>query len=414
MKRINFDLVIMGATGFTGKLVVEYILKNYGLHNKNFSWAIASRNPIKLKSLKDSLEKIHPESLNIPEIVADCHDQKSLDKMTSQCRIIISTVGPYLKYGHLLVKSCAENGTHYCDLTGEVPFIKESIDQFDKIAKENNCKIIHSCGFDSVPSDLGVLLLQDEAKKRFNLPCERIKLYVHGMGGGFSGGTIASGIHVYQYVKNKPHLKKALRDPYSLVPDKVQNIKVSSPSLRSVKWDSEVGRWICPFVMAGINTKIVRRSNGMMDNAYGNNFLYNEVYSFSKGLTGFLKAFSMTFSLAVTIFFMKYNFSLKLLQKFFFPDPGQGPSREKRESGFFRLRLVGYTKNDQMLSLFVEGDSDPGYSATAKMIAESALSIILNEQDIPKAYGILTPASGIGETLEKRLKDKGIRFLAEN
>jgi len=165
--------------------------------------------------------------------------------------------------------------------------------------------------------------------------------------------------------------------------------------------------------MAGVNTKIVRRSNGIMDNYYGDDFQYNEVYSFAKGINGYLKAFIMTLSLATTIFFMKYNFSLNMLKKFFFPSPGQGPSKEERENGFFKVRLIGYTKNNQKLSLFISGDSDPGYSATAKMITESALSILLNEQHIPLASGVLTPASGIGEIIEKRLKDKGILFSLE-
>ena len=413
MKNRQYDLIVMGATGFTGKLVVEYLLKTYGINNPEFSWAIAARDNEKLNSLKESLVDIDNKSIEIPVILADSHDKKSLDNMTSICRIVISTVGPYLKYGHLLIQSCAKNGTHYCDLTGEVPFIKESIDQVDQIAKQNNCRIIHSCGFDSVPSDIGVLLLQKEAIKRFGEACNKITLYVHGMGGGFSGGTIDSGVHVHKYVKDKPHLQKVLQDPFSLVPDHGKNKTLNSPSLRSVKWDSNVERWICPFVMAGINTKIVRRSNGIMNNDYGDDFQYNEVYSFTKGLFGFLKALSMTLSLAVTIFFMKYKFSLNILKKFFFPSPGQGPSKKERDNGFFKLRLVGYTKKHKKISLFISGDSDPGYSATAKMITESALSIILDEKYLPETAGVLTPASGIGEIIEKRLKLNGIVFTPE-
>ena len=413
MNNRKFDIIIMGATGFTGKLVVEYLLNNYGVENKQFSWAIAGRSTKKLQKLKNSLSDIHTSSLAIPEIIADSLDKDSLDKMTSNCRVIISTVGPYLKYGHLLLQSCAMNGTHYCDLTGEVPFIKESIDQFNQLAKKNNCRIIHSCGFDSVPSDIGVFLLQEEAKRRFGQICSKVSYYVHGMGGGFSGGTIDSGINVYQYVADKPDLQKALRDPYSLAPDHAKTKTLNSTSLRTVKWDRNVNRWICPFVMAGINTKIVRRSNGLMDNDYGDDFQYNEVYSYQRGIIGYLKAFFMTISLGLTIFFMKYKFSLNILKKYFFPSPGKGPSYEKRKNGFFKIRLVGYTDKNKQLSMVINGDSDPGYSATAKMITESALSIILNEQDIPTNAGVLTPATGIGMILAERLKNNGITFNLE-
>ncbi len=413
MNNRKFDIVVMGATGFTGKLVVEYLLDNYGVENEQFSWAIAGRSTKKLQKLKNSLSDIHTSSLAIPEIIADSLDKDSLDKMASNCRVIISTVGPYLKYGHLLLQSCVENGTHYCDLTGEVPFIKQSIDQFNQLAKKNNCRIIHSCGFDSVPSDIGVFLLQEEAKRRFGQICSKVSYYVHGMGGGFSGGTIDSGINVYQYVVDKPDLQKAIRDPYSLVPDHAKTKTLNSTSLRTVKWDRNVNRWICPFVMAGINTKIVRRSNGLMDNDYGDDFQYNEIYSFQRGIIGYLKALFMTISLGLTIFFMKYKFSLNILKKYFFPSPGEGPSYEERKNGFFKIHLVGYTDKNKQLSMFINGDSDPGYSATAKMITESALSIILNKQHIPTNAGVLTPATGIGKILAERLKNNGITFNLE-
>ena len=413
MNNRKFDIVVMGATGFTGKLVVEYLLDNYGVENEQFSWAIAGRSSKKLQKLKNSLSDKYTSSLEIPEIIADSLDKNSLDKMASNCGVIISTVGPYLKYGHLLLQSCAEHGTHYCDLTGEVPFIKESIDQFNQLAKKNNCRIIHSCGFDSVPSDIGVFLLQEDAKRRFGQICSKVSYYVHGMGGGFSGGTIDSGINVYQYVVDKPDLQKAIRDPYSLVPDHAKTKTLNSTSLRTVKWDRNVNRWICPFVMAGINTKIVRRSNGLMDNDYGDDFQYNEVYSFQRGIIGYLKALFMTISLGLTIFFMKYKFSLNILKKYVFPSPGEGPSYDERKNGFFKIRLVGYTDKNKQLSMVINGDSDPGYSATAKMITESALSIILNEQNIPTNAGVLTPATGIGKILAERLKNNGITFTLE-
>ena len=412
MKNRQYDLVIMGATGFTGKLVVKYLLEAYGMNHPKFSWAIAARNPEKLIKLKKSLLDIDSKSMDIPEILADSYDQKSLDKMTSICRIVISTVGPYLRHGHLLVESCAKNGTHYCDLTGEVPFIKESIDQFDQIAKKNNCRIIHSCGFDSVPSDIGVLLLQREAIKQFGIPCSKIKYYVYGMGGGFSGGTIDSGIHVSEYVKDKPHLQRALRDPFSLVPNFINNKTINSPSLRSVKWDKKMNLWTCPFIMSGINTRVVRRSNALTGYSYGKDFKYSEVYSFNKGLLGFMKSISMLIGMASLKVAISFRLSLWLLRKLFLPAPGQGPSKENRESGYFKVLLVGFL-DEKKLNCIVTGNRDPGYAGTAKMLSESALSLLLEKESIPDTSGVLTPASGIGNVIVARLNDKGIVFKIE-
>ncbi len=414
MDNRQYDLIVMGATGFTGKLVVEYLIQHYGIKPNEFSWAIAGRNSEKLKQVKQSLENIDPKSMTIPEIVADSHDQKSLDDMTSKCMVIITTVGPYLKYGHLLVESCAKNGTHYCDLTGEVPFIKESIDQFDTIAKQNHCRIIHSCGFDSVPSDIGVLLLQQEAMKKYGKPCDEIRLYVRAMRGGFSGGTVESMFNIYDYVSDKPHLQKALKNPYSLAPDTVDTPPPAIPSLKTIKWDNEIMRWVCPFAMAGINTKVVRRSNGIMNHYYGNTFQYSEVYSFKKGPMGLCKAVSMTCGLAVVKIAMRFKLLLYVLRKFFLPSPGQGPSKSVRENGFFKLQLVGLTDKVEKINLTVSGDSDAGYSATAKMITESALSLLLEEKHLPNTQGVLTTASGIGQIIVKRLERKGIHYNLEH
>ena len=204
MKDIKHDLVVMGATGFTGKLVVEYLIKNYGVRNQHFSWAIAGRSLSKLEKLKDSLKKLDSLSLDIPTIQVDSLDSKSLDTMTSSCRLVITTVGPYMKFGIQLVESCVKNSTHYCDLTGEVPFIRQSIDLFHSKAKENSCKIIHSCGFDSIPSDIGVLLLQQTSIKRNQKPCNKVNLYVKSIKGGLSGGTVASMISISQHKPGDP------------------------------------------------------------------------------------------------------------------------------------------------------------------------------------------------------------------
>ena len=409
-KNIKNDLIVFGATGFTGKLVVEYLIKNYGLENQKFTWAIAGRDKAKLEELKQSFILIDPLFAKIDSFVADSFNSKSLDILTSSCSIIISTVGPYIKYGLPLVESCVKNHTNYCDLTGEVPFIRESIDLFHEKAKKNKCRIIHSCGFDSIPSDLGVLLLQKNSLERFNKVCDDINLYVRSIKGGLSGGTISSMMSITKYIKAHPEKRRILSSPFSLNPiDRIKN-NAQQPVLKSIRWDSAFKKWTCPFLMSGINTRVVRRTNAVAKFSYGENFKYNEVSSFNRGLEGFLKAFTMLFTLVFLQFSLRSNLLLWILKKIVFPKPGEGPSKPKMENGFFKLKIIGFIKQMQKNSVTVIGDSDPGYSATAKMLTESAISILLNENKTPKKYGVLTPASGIGLVLIERLKGKGISF----
>ena len=410
MKNIEYDLVIMGATGFTGKLVVEYLIKNYGVENEEFTWAIAGRDKNKLERVRSSFKDLDSNSNNIPTLVVDSHDPILLDKMTSISRLVISTVGPYLKFGEALVESCVKNSTHYCDLTGEVPFIRESIDSFDLKAKKNNCRIIHSCGFDSIPSDIGVLLLQMDSLKRFNKPCDEVNLYVRSVRGGLSGGTIASMINISNYMRSNPEDQNLLKSPFSLNPrDSVKN-NARQPNLKSVKWNDHIQRWVCPFIMSGINTRIVRRTNAITDHQYGIDFRYSEESSFKKGMTGFFRAMVMFIGLVIIQISLNVRPLLWCLRKFSLPSPGEGPSKETRDNGFFKLDIIGSMDDIKKISLTVTGDSDPGYSATAKMITESALSVLLDQDRIPKVHGVLTPASGIGVVLAERLKDKGINF----
>jgi len=410
MKNIEYDLVIMGATGFTGKLVVEYLIENYGVENEEFTWAIAGRDINKLERLRSSFKYIDSNSNKIPRLVVDSHDTNSLDKMTSISRLVISTVGPYLKFGEALVESCVKNGTHYCDLTGEVPFIRKSIDAFDIKAKKNNCRIVHSCGFDSVPSDIGVLLLQMDSLKRFDKPCDEVKLYVRSIRGGLSGGTIDSMISIFKYMGSNPGHRKLLKSPFSLNPRESLKNNTWQPILKSVKWDDDIQRWLCPFIMAGFNSRIVMRTNAITDYRYGIDFKYSEVSSYKKGLSGFLKAVVMFIGLVLIQISLKVRPLLWFLRKFFLPSPGEGPSKEIRDNGFFKLDIIGSMDNIKKIRFTVTGEGDPGYSATAKMITESALSILLNQDRIPKVSGVLTPAAGIGVVLAERLNDKGFNF----
>lgn len=402
-----YDIIVFGATGFTGKLVVEYLIEHYGVNNELFTWAIAGRNEDKIKKVIETLAAKNDQIKKIKFFIADSFDEESLGHLSKSAKLIISTVGPYIKYGKNLVSHCAHNGTHYCDLTGEVPFIRESIDAYDKVAKKNECRIIHSCGFDSIPSDLGVLFLQSEAKKKYDRFCSHIKYYVRATKGGFSGGTIASMIAISNYIKSKPNLSGLLGNPYALNSDNYESPSVSS--LRSVEWDQDVGLWTAPFIMSGINTRVVRRSNELLGFKYGKEFIYTEVTSFQKGIMGYLKSYSMLIFLGLTKFLMSFKPTFWLLKNFYLPSPGEGPNREKRDNGFFKILLNGYVDGNH-ISCTVTGDKDPGYSGTAIMLTESALSIILNNEEIPKKFGVLTPASAIGKILIKRLKTKGIIF----
>lgn len=412
-KKIKYDLVVYGATGFTGRLVVDYIIREYGIINKEFTWAIAGRNKDTLTNLRNSYKVSDSKSKDIPIIIADSYNSKSLDQMTSICNIVITTAGPYLKYGLPLVESCVKNNTHYCDLTGEVPFIRESIDLYDSLAKKNKCKIIHSCGFDSIPSDIGVLLLQLESIEKDSKPCDLVQLY-SSMKGGFSGGTIESMIQISAYINSNPHLRPILNSPYSLNPKEKLLNNTHQKNLKKVKWNEDVQCWTSPFIMSGVNTRIVRRTNALLNSQYGDNFKYSEVSSFRKGLKGFLKAWILLMGLAIIQLSLSFAPLLFILKTFYFPKPGQGPSKEIQEKGFFKMKIIGTMDNHKEHRVTVLGDSDPGYSATAKMITESALSVLLNKDKIPNNFGILTPASAIGIILADRLSDKGIKFSIDD
>jgi saccharopine dehydrogenase (NAD+, L-glutamate forming) len=254
---------------------------------------------------------------------------------------------------------------------------------------------------------LGVLLIQKEALEKYKIPCEEIKYYVRATRGGLSGGTIASMIAISAYIKSNPSLSSLLGNPYALNSTSFNGPRVSS--LRSIKWDDEVKLWLAPFVMSGINTRIVRRSNEMLKFEYGKEFLYSEVTSFSKGFKGYIKSLYMLIGLGLAKVLMSYRPTFLFLRKCILPAAGEGPSKNERENGFFKILLIGKARENK-ISCSVIGDRDPGYSGTAKMLTEAALSIILDQKKIPQNYGVLTPASGIGMTLINRLESKGVVF----
>lgn len=402
----EFDLIVWGATGFTGKLVAEYLLDVYGV-NRGLRWAIAARSDSKLQSLRDALG---PKASALPLLTAESHDRDSLDAMANRTRCVISTVGPYALYGSKLVGACVAAGTHYCDLAGEVQWMRSMIDRYESAAKESGARIVHACGFDSIPSDLGVLFLQDTARERFGKPCSQIRMRVKAMRGGASGGTIASMMNAMAEGKADREVARIIVSPYSLNPKNEQH----GPDRRDQTgplYDEDLDAWTAPFVMAGINTKIVRRSNALMDFDYGRDFRYEEAMLTGSGLTGRLKALQLTAGLGAIMLVGSVDWLRSMLAKRMLPKPGEGPSQEERENGFFNIVFAGRVNGNRIFAR-VTGDRDPGYGSTSKMIGESGVCLALDELDT--GGGFWTPASAMGKQLIDRLQaNAGLKFSIE-
>ena len=395
----QFDIIIWGATSFTGKLVVEYLFKKFA--STKIKWAIAGRNKEKLENVRSKVA-----DKNIPIFIADSFDKKSLSVIVKKSKVICSTVGPYSLYGSLLVELCVKHSTNYCDITGEAHWIRTIIDKFHEDAKKKKIKIVNSCGFDSIPSDMGVYFIQNEIKKAYKSYAKSIKMRVAGIRGGISGGTYGSMNNLLKEAYADKSVFKVLNNPYGLNPkDKMEGL--DKKDLRKIIFDNESKSWIYPFIMAGINTKIVRRSNALSNFQYGKEFTYEEATMAGKGISGFWKAILALFPLAMIG--INPNSFLKKIVNSFMPKPGEGPGIEKRKNGFYNLRF--YITIDEKRKAFAKviGDSDPGYGSTSKMLAESALSLAFD--NLPGNYGVITPSFAMGDKLLNRLKENaGLSF----
>lgn len=395
----QFDIIIWGASSFTGQLVTEYIFNKYG--SSKIKWAIAGRN-------LDKLEKVRSQVAdeNIPIFIADSFDEDSLSKFVKKANVVCSTVGPYSLYGTKLVKLCVENSINYCDITGEAQWIRTLIDNFHDEAKSKKIKIVNSCGFDSIPSDMGVYFIQNKIKKTCKNYAKSIKMRVAGIRGGISGGTYASINNLLEEAYADKSVFKILNNPYGLNPkDKMEGM--DKKDLRKIIFDKESNSWIYPFIMAGINTKIVRRSNALSNFQYGKDFRYEEAMMSGRGISGFWKAILAIFPLAMVG--LNPNSFLKKILNLYMPKPGEGPRIDKRKNGFYNLRF--YITIDEKRKAFAKviGDSDPGYGSTSKMLAESALCLAFDK--LPEKYGVLTPSLAMGDSLLKRLQNNaGIDF----
>ncbi len=405
------DIVLWGATGFTGSLVAEYLVRRAAAEPVRL--ALGGRDLAKLEVLRDRLVGIDPAAAELPLIVADSHDRASLDAMVRDTAVVCSTVGPYALHGRLPVAACIAARTDYCDLTGEVQFIRTMIDEHHAAAERAGARIVHCCGFDSIPSDLGTLMLQQAASERHGSPLDRITFVLGASRGSFSGGTVASLVNVVVEAGADPEIRRILTDPYALNPEGERD-GPDGPDLAGARFDRELGRWTGPFVMASINTRVVRRSNAILGWPYGRDFRYAEVTGFGAGLKGRLAAIAMAGSVGTLVAALAWSPTRSLLQTVALPNPGEGPDRAAREAGFFKISLHGRTTSSDgqrvEMTAHVAGDNDPGYGETAKMLGESALCLALDGADLETPGGILTPAACMGQRLVDRLRAAGMRF----
>ena len=380
----EFDIVVYGATGYTGRLVAEHFVREYGGKPNAPKWAMAGRDMAKLEEVRGLIGA--PAST--PLVVADADDPGSLDALCRRTRVVLTTVGPYQLYGSELVAACARTGTDYADLCGEPGWMRQMIDAHHDAAKASGARICFSSGFDSIPFDLGVLMLQKEAVKRFDAPAPRVKGRVRSMQGTFSGGTAASLTATVKAVTKDPGLIKVLNSPFGLTPGFEGP---DQPSGLLPHYEEEFGKWAAPFIMATINTKNVHRTNFLAGFPYGKDFRYDEMMLTSPGEAGKAAADAITGLL-------KNPFGAKP------PKPGEGPSAEQRENGHYDLVFRGEYPDGRALSYGVKGRYDPGYGSTSRMLAETGIALLERKGVKDSGGGIGTPGSFLGEALVERLR----------
>lgn len=400
-----------GATGFTGRLVAEHLVDSYD--PDDLALAIAGRNEAKLENLRAELTDRSDAWEKLPILTGDAHDRESMGELARRTRVVCTTVGPYAEYGTPLVAACVEEETDYCDLSGEIHWIRELIDRYHEEAAERGVRIVHSCGFDSVPTDLGVLLAQKHAVEEYGTPCEQVRCYLEGGRGGVSGGTLESIAGVFEAARGDSTARRVLANPYSLAPPGERE-GPDPGEQRRPRMDPDSGEWTAPSPMATINERVLRRSNALLDYPWGRDFRCTEVISTGSGPLGALKAAGMTTGLGLFVVGMSLGPIRSGLRRWVFPASGEGPSRKRIESGSFAFRFVG-TGTDEDGSTFrvesrVAADLDPGYGATAWMLGEAATCLVEEDVETPLSGGVLTPASGIGRPLIDRLRDAGMTF----
>lgn len=395
----DHDLVVFGATGFVGKLLAAYLAEHAPTGTRI---ALAGRSRARLEEVRAAL----PETARAwPLLEADSGDPASLAAMAASTTALATTVGPYARYGMPVVEACAAAGTHYADLTGEVLFVRDAIDRVDDVAKRTGARIVHACGYDSIPSDLATMLLASRAAADGAGGLRDVRL-VATLRGGFSGGTVDSMRAQLEALQEDPSLRKVAGHPYGLSPDRAAEPDTRQPRDAGPPARLPDGRWTAPFVMAPFNTRIVRRSNALQDWAYGRGLSYSEVMGVGSGLRGAVTAAGVTGGLVGALAAMSFSPTRGLLDRVL-PAPGTGPSEEVRRKGWFRMDVEAGTGEGRRYRAVVAGAGDPGYAATAVMLGEAGLALALDGDRLPERAGSLTPATALGDVLVERLRAAG-------
>lgn len=397
----DLDLVVYGASSFVGRIVCRYLVRRYGTSGR-LTWVIAGRDAARLAEVSRAT------GADVPCVVADATDRDALDDMAASTRVVMSTVGPYALHGSELVAAVVAAGTDYCDLTGEVQWMRRMIDRHHDEAVETGARVVHACGFDSIPSDLGVWFTQQQAIHRFGEPCTEVRMSVAGARGGVSGGTLASGLNLFAEIADDPELRAVVNDPYVLAPADLRS-GPRQPGVGRPAYDERFGSWVAPFVMAPTNSAVVLRTHALLGRPWGPEFTYGETMMTGDGPFGAVKAWGTATGLAAIAGAASLGPTRSLLERVV-PKPGTGPSEAAQRAGWFELRLWGATASGATITTRVTGDQDPGYGSTAKMLSEAAASF----GDVDRATlpgGFWTPASAFGDVLVERLEaHAGVRF----
>jgi len=404
----ELDVAVFGATGFAGRLVAEYLAQHAP---EGIRIGLAGRSESRLAEVRTGLGAV---AAQWPVIAADSGDSESLTRLARSARVVATTVGPYQPRGLALVGACAEAGTDYVDLSGEVLFERASADRYHEVAAASGARIVHGGGFDSIPSDLGVHTLYEAVQADDGGDLEDTTLVVTRLRGGFSGGTLASIIGQVDEVRGDPALRRKAADPYALSPDRAAEPDLGRQrDLMKVRHDADLGMWTGPFLMASINTRVVRRSNALLDWAYGRSFRYQEVSGYGPGRAGFMRATTTTSALGALAAGLAYPRTRRLLVGRVLPGPGQGPSEKTRRNGRFRMEIRTRTSAGRRYQATVAAKGDPGYQATAVMMGEAVLTLVTERDRLPGRAGVLTPATALGTVLTDRLRAAGMTFEAK-
>jgi len=404
----EFDIIVWGATGFVGRLVADHLTREYT--DSELNVALGGRDEVALDRLADRLSTQQDDWDELPTVLGDATDEQSLQKLAERTEVVATTVGPYTDYGTPLVEACIDAGTDYCDLTGEITWIREMIDRYHERAVEAEARIVHSCGFDSIPADLGTKLVQSYAIEEYDSPCNLVRIYLEDGNGGVSGGTLASAVAMFEAAETDPLARETLKNPYSLAPSGERS-GVDGGEQRGPQRDPLRSVWTAPSPIAAVNERVIRRSNALLGYRWGREFRCREVVPTNPGIGGALAAGGIAAGLAIGTAAMSVGSLRAGLQRYIFPDPGDGPSQEDIENGHFTIRVIGRgttAAGPFSIECEISAEQDPGYGATAKMLGESAMRLLRDDTAESLSGGILTPASGIGDPLAERLRGVGL------